>query len=48
MIMGFYGGRTNDVMKLLTIGFEGLFHFCNPSNHNGMARHWWTELVSVS
>ena len=24
-------GRTDDVMKLLMIGFEGLFHFCNPS-----------------
>ena len=26
-----YRGRTDDVMKLLMIGFEGLFHFCNPS-----------------
>ena len=45
---GMYKGRTDDVMKLLMIGFEGLFRFCNPSGHNGMARHWWTELVSVS
>lgn len=30
-----YEGRTDDVMKLLMIGFEGLFHFCNPSNHKG-------------
>lgn len=48
MIMGFYEGRTNDVMKLLMIGFEGLFHLCNPSDHKGMARHWRTELISVS
>mgnify|MGYP005605924731 CR=1 FL=1 len=26
-----YRCRTDDVMKLLMIGFEGLFHFCNPS-----------------
>ena len=25
------GGRTDDVMKLLMVGFEGLFHLCNPS-----------------
>lgn len=29
----FYRGRTDDVMKLLMIGFEGLFHLCNPSSH---------------
>lgn len=28
-----YRGRTDDVMKLLMIGFEGLFHLCNPSSH---------------
>ena len=45
---GVYEGRTDDVMKLLMIGFEGLFRICNPPNRNGMARHWRTELVSVS
>lgn len=45
---GMYKGRTDDVMKLLMIGFEGLFRFCNPPDHKGVARHWRTELVSVS
>ena len=32
---GMYRGRTDDVMKLLMIGFEGLYHFCNPSTPEG-------------
>ena len=45
------GGRTDDVMKLLMVGFEGLFHLCNPSASKGwhaIGGQSWSRFLDLS